>query len=147
MESTFHLNALWEWMGECGSIHHQYPIRLLLPMLCRTLNTWTTIKLRQWWNSLWKEYSHKNSINLILWVIFLNFLMERTRKQKTTVLKSDTVFKINLKILLSMYLSVSKFTMISQFNGPYFIVQPAEFKICLYVSLPPVFEPWDIISH
>ena len=106
-------------MVECRSIHCQYLIRLLLPMLCRTLNTWTTIKLRQWWNSLWKEYSHKNSINLILWVIFLNFLMERTRKQKTTVLKSDTVFRINLKILLYMYLSVIKCTMISQFSGLY----------------------------
>ena len=106
-------------MVECGSIHCQYLIRLLLPMLCRTLNTWTTIKLRQWWNSLWKEYSHKNSINLILWVIFLNFLMERTRKQKTTVLKSDTVFSININIFLYMYLSVIKRTMISQFSGLY----------------------------
>ena len=45
--------------------------------------------------------------------------MERTRKQKTTVLKSDTVFRINLKILLYMYLSVIKCTMISQFSELY----------------------------
>ena len=45
--------------------------------------------------------------------------MERTRKQKTTVLKSDTVFRINLKILLYMHLSVIKCTMISQFSGLY----------------------------
>ena len=45
--------------------------------------------------------------------------MERTRKQKTTVLKSDTVFSININIFLYMYLSVIKCTMISQFSGLY----------------------------
>ena len=45
--------------------------------------------------------------------------MERTRKQKTTVLKSDTVFSINIDIFLYMYLSVIKCTMISQFSGLY----------------------------